>query len=191
MKLILFGGSFDPPHLGHLKIIEKCCEGFDKIILMPSAQSPLKLNTPKAKAKHRIIMLELLIQGLNQSIRIDDWELNQSESNYTFLTIQYLQKEYPNHLISLVVGADQLQQFHKWKYYKKIMSTVQIIGFNRSSYDVLPIEGMKLKWLEKFNMDISSTEIREQITIQKDYNGNNLTPAVWKYIQENNLYGYE
>ena len=59
MKLILFGGSFDPPHLGHLKIIEKCCGECDKLILMPSAHSPLKKNPPIAESKHRVKMLEL------------------------------------------------------------------------------------------------------------------------------------
>ena len=157
---------------------------------MPSAHSPLKKNTPIAKAKYRIKMLEILIQELNFPIQIDDWELNQPEPNYTYLTIQHVQNEHPNASISLVVGADQLQQFQQWKKYQEILSSVHIIGFNRDNYNVAAIEGMNLTWIKDFKMDISSTEIREKIG-RGDQLGNKLPQPVWDYIQENNLYGNE
>ena len=190
MKLILFGGSFDPPHCGHLKIIEDCIEECDKLILMPSAYSPLKKNPPIAESKHRVKMLELLTQKLKYPIQIDDWEINQSSPNYTYLTVQHLQNEYPNFSISLVIGADQLQQFQKWKNYQKILDSVQIIGFNRKKYNVTPLIDMKLTWIKDFEMDISSTEIRREIAsgVQK---GRALPQPVWDYIKEHNLYGNE
>ena len=190
MKLILFGGSFDPPHLGHLKIIENCWGECDKLILMPSAHSPLKKNPPIAREKHRIKMLEILTHELNYPIQIDNWEISQPEPNYTYFTIQHLQKEHPNSSISLVVGADQLEQFHQWKNYKEILSSVHFIGFNRDNYNEAPIEGMNLTWIKDFKMDISSTEIREKIG-RGDQLGNELPQPVWDYIQENNLYGNE
>ena len=190
MKLILFGGSFDPPHCGHLKIIEDCIEECDKLILMPSAYSPLKKNPPIAESKHRVKMLELLTQELKYPIQIDDWEINQSSPNYTYLTVQHLQNEYPNFSISLVIGADQLQQFQKWKNYQEILDSVQIIGFNRKYYNVTPLIDMNLTWIKDFEMDISSTEIRRKIAsgVQK---GRELPHAVWNYIKEHNLYGNE
>jgi len=190
VELILFGGSFDPPHLGHLKIIEKCCGESDKIILMPSAHSPLKKNPPIAEARHRIKMLEILIQESKYPIQIDNWEINQAEPNHTFLTIQHLQNEHPNSSISLVVGADQLQQFQQWENYKDIMKSVHIIGFNRINYDVASVVGMNLTWIKDFKMDISSTEIREKIAKGKDV-GSKVPQPVWDYIQNNNLYGSE
>ena len=189
MKLILFGGSFDPPHLGHLKIIEKCCGECDKLILMPSAHSPLKKNPPIAQAKHRIKMLEILTHELNYPIQIDDWEINQPEPTYTYLTIHKVQNEYPNSSISLVVGADQLEQFQKWKNYQKILDSVHIIGFNRDNYNAVPVEGMNLTWIKDFKMDISSTEIRQQIA-KGDHIGSELPQPIWDYIQDNNLYGH-
>ena len=72
MKLILFGGSFDPPHCGHLKIIEDCIKECDKLILMPSSYSPLKKNYPIAESKHRVKMLQLLTPDLKHQIQIDD-----------------------------------------------------------------------------------------------------------------------
>ncbi|MBC8256188.1 MAG: nicotinate (nicotinamide) nucleotide adenylyltransferase [Candidatus Marinimicrobia bacterium] len=190
MKLIIFGGSFDPPHLGHLKIIEKCCGECDKIILMPSAHSPLKKNPPFAESKHRLKLMEILIQELNHPIQIDDWEINQTGPNYTYLTIQHIQNENPNSSISLVVGADQLEQFNKWKNYKEILKAVHIIGFNRVNYHVPALEGINLTWIKDFKMDISSTEIRLQIA-KGDPICSELPQPVWNYIQDNNLYGYE
>ena len=190
MKLILFGGSFDPPHMGHLKIIEKCCGECDKLILMPSAHSQLKKNPPIAQAKHRIKMLEILTHELNYPIQIDNWEISQPEPNYTYFAIQHVQKEHPISSISLVVGADQLEQFYQWINYKEILKSVHIIGFNRDNYNEAPIEGMNLTWIKDFKMDISSTEIREKIG-RGDQLGNELPQPVRDYIQENNLYGNE
>jgi len=190
VKLILFGGSFDPPHYGHLKIIENCIEQCDKLVLMPSAYSPLKKNPPIAEPKHRVKMLELLTQELKCPIQIDDWEINQSSPNYTYLTIKHLQNEHPNFSISLVIGADQLQQFQKWKNYQEILDSVQIIGFNRKNYNVTPLIDMNLTWIKDFEMDISSTEIRREIA-SGTQKGCELPHAVWNYINEHNLYGNE
>jgi nicotinate-nucleotide adenylyltransferase len=89
-----------------------------------------------------------------------------------------------------VVGADQLEQFHQWKNYKEILSSVHFIGFNRDNYNEALIKGMNLNWIKDFKMDISSTEIREKIG-RGDQLGNELPQSVWDYIQENNLYGNE
>ena len=191
MKLILFGGSFDPPHRGHLKIIENCCKECDKIILMPCAHSPFKKGLPITKAKHRMKMLELLTQDLNHPIQIDNWEISQQEPNYTYFTIQHVQNEHPISSISLVVGADQLEQFHQWINYKEILKSVHIIGFIRDNYNAVPVEGMNLTWIKDFKMDISSTEIRQQIAKGDPIGGSELPQPVWDYIQDNNLYGYE
>ena len=190
MKLILFGGSFDPPHCGHLKIIEDCIKECEKLILMPCANSPLKKNPPIAESKHRVKMLKLLTQELKYPIQIDDWEINQSYPNYTYLTVQHLQSEHPNSSISLVIGADQLQQFQKWKNYQEILDSVQIIGFNRKKYNVTPLIDMNLTWIKDFEMDISSTEIRREIAsgVPK---GRELPDTVWNYIKKYNLYGNE
>ncbi len=157
---------------------------------MPSAHSPLKINPPIAQAKHRIKMLEILTHELNQPIQIDNWEISQLEPNYTYFTIRHVQKEHPISSISLVVGADQLEQFQKWKNYQKILDSVHIIGFNRDNYNIVPVEGMNLTWIKDFKMDISSTEIRQQIA-KGDHIGSELPQPIWDYIQDNNLYGNE
>ena len=190
MKLIFFGGSFDPPHRGHYEIIQYCCKKYDQLVLMPSTHSPLKNQPPIAESYHRLKMLELLTLDIDFSIQIDNWEFTQSGPNYTYQTIQYLQEQYPEYSISMVIGADQLVKFQQWKKYKEIISSIHIIGFNRSYCDYTPLSGMNFTWIEDFNVDISSTEIREKIAKSK-FTGNELTKSVQNYIQENKLYGYQ
>ena len=190
MNLIFIGGSFDPPHRGHYEIIRYCCEKCDQLVLIPSTLSPLKHYPPVAEPNNRLKMLELLTQDFDFSIKIDDWELAQSGPNYTYQTIQYLQEQYPEYSISMVIGADQLVKFQQWKKYKEIMSSIHIIGFNRLYCDYTPLSGMNFTWIEDFNVDISSTEIREKIAKGQNI-GDELSEPIQAYIQENNLYGYQ
>ena len=190
MRLFFFGGSFDPPHGGHLKIIQYCCKHSDKLLLIPAANSPLKNNPPVAEKNHRVKMLKLLIQDLNFSVEVDDWEISQPGPSYTFETIRHLQENYPNSDLSMVIGADQLIKIHKWINYERIMKSVQMLGFNRDCCNFIPPAEMNLTWLEDFEVDISSSKIREYIAKGNSFN-NDLPLVIQQYIQENNLYGYQ
>ena len=158
-------------------------------MIMPTLNSPLKNKTSSIAPHHILQMLELLILDIDFPIQIDNWEFTQSGPNYTYQTIQYLEKQYPEYSISMVIGADQLIKFQKWKKYKDILGSVHILGFNRAFCDYTPLSGMNLTWIEDFNVNISSTAIREKIAKGKHI-GNELTHSVQDYIQENNLYGY-
>ena len=189
MTLFFFGGSFDPPHRGHLAIIQYCCKHCEKLLLVPAKYSPLENRFPIAEGNHRIRMLELLIQDLDYYIEIDDWELTQLGPSFTYQTIRHLKEKYPDSNLSMVIGADQLIHFHKWNNYVEIMNSVQIIGFNRDNCNFTPPVEMKLSWLEEFKVDISSEEIREKIKKGILFD-NELTPSVLHYIHKNTLYGY-
>ena len=190
MKLFIFGGSFDPPHRGHLEIIKYCSKHSDKLLLIPAANSPLKNKPLVAEGFHRIKMLKLLIQDLNSFIEVDDWEINQSGPNYTYDTIKHLQENYPDSNYSMVMGADQLMKFNRWKNYEGIMNSVQILGFNRDSSDFIPPDEMNLTWLKDFKVDISSSIIREKIA-KGHSSDNDLPPSIQRYIQNNKLYDYQ
>ena len=170
-------------------MIQYCCKKCDQLVLMPSTLSPLKNQSPVAESQHRLKMLELLTLNIDFPIKIDNWEFTQSRPNYTYQTIQYLEKQYPEYSISMVIGADQLIKFQKWKKLNEILSSVQILGFNRAYCEYTPLSGINLTWIEDFNVNISSTAIREKIAKGKPI-GNELTQSVQDYIEENNLYGY-
>ena len=189
MKVILFGGSFDPPHIGHKEIIKECSRyKFDKLILMPSYKSPLKDKTLITSADHRLRMLNLLVHDLNLPIDINPWEINQNRDSYTYLTINYLKKKYPKSSIFLVIGSDQLQQFSNWRNYKFILENVHIICFRRQYDQFKSFKGMSITWNKDFNIDISSSLIRQKINKGEDIE-NQLSPEILEYIKDNNLYG--
>ena len=189
MNLYFFGGSFDPPHIGHLSIIQSCIVESQQFVLIPTKQSPFKDHIPLASAHHRIRMLELLISKIDHPIIIDDWEINNPAPNYTYETVRHLQRDYPQSNLFMVIGGDQLTYFHKWKNYKEIMDLVRIVAFNRDNNQYKSPDGMQISWLADFQVDISSTAIREKI-IDGYLPSNDLTPEVLEYIQSNHLYSY-
>ena len=190
MNLYFFGGTFDPPHLGHLKIIESCLTESRHLVLIPTKQSPFKNHFPMASAYHRIRMLELLISKIDHhSIIIDDWEINNPAPNYTYGTIKHLQTVYPQSKLHMVIGGDQLTNFSKWKNYKKIMDIVQIVAFNRKNFQYKTLAGMQISFMKDFQMDVSSIAIRDKIS-EGSLPKNDLTPEILEYIQINHLYSY-
>ena len=158
--------------------------------MIPVANSPLKNKPPVAEGYHRIKMLKLMIQDIDSPIEVDEWEINQSGPSYTFETIRHLQENYPDSNLSMVIGADQLIKFLRWKNYKEIMNSVQILGFNRDSCDFTPPDEMNLTWLKDFKVDISYSIIREKIA-KGDSLENDLSSSIQRYIQNNKLYGYQ
>ena len=190
MNLYFFGGSFDPPHVGHLSIIQSCVKESQQLILIPTKQSPLKDQVPVVEAHHRIRMLELLICNIDHPIIIDDWEIINQPPNYTYDTIRHLQIDYPRSNLFMVIGADQLTSFHKWEKYREIMDVVRIVAFNRDQSLYKPFENMNISWLEDFQVDISSTAIRKKIN-DGHLPSNDLTPEVLEYIESNHLYSYQ
>ena len=190
MKLIFFGGCFDPPHKGHYEIIRKCAIKCHQFIVMPTLNSPLKNRTSSTASYHILQMLELLIQDIESTIEIDEYDFSHPGQSHTVNTIRHIQQKYPESSISMIVGADQLMKFQQWKDYNEIINTVHIIGFNRTNCDFTPLSNMNIKWIEDFNMDISSVGIRKDIAVGEPKE-NVLTPSVKNYIFENNLYGSE
>ena len=189
MKLILFGGCFDPPHKGHYEIIRKCSKECHRLLIMPTINSPLKNKTSTTALHHILRMLALLIQNIDHSIEIDDYDFSHSGPSYTIDTIRYIKQKYPEYSISLVMGADQLMQLQQWKDYYEIMHSVHIICFNRENYHFTQLPGMSFTWVKDFKIAISSEKIRADIAVG-ELNENDLTSPVKNYIYENNLYGH-
>tara|TARA_Y100000588_G_scaffold379682_1_gene462282 strand:- start:1869 stop:2444 length:576 start_codon:yes stop_codon:yes gene_type:complete len=189
MKIYFFGGSFDPPHRGHLSIIQSCITKAQKLILVPTNQSPLKKSIPAASAYHRMQMLKLLIKSIDFPISIDSWEMDRMEINYTYDTIKYLKKKYPDSKLFMVIGGDQMGKFNKWKNYKKIMDMVQLVLFKRPNYEVKMLKDMKVNYISDMELDISSSSIRRKIN-SGEISINDLNQVIINYIQDNNLYGY-
>jgi len=198
MKIGIFGGTFDPVHIGHLIVAERFCEimELDKCIFVPSYLSPFKIEkNPIIPIEIRLKMLEMAI-ATNPIFEIDTFEIMRHEVSYTIDTVKYLQSKYPEPELFLLIGSDQASDFHLWKDFKEIMSIAHICIAKRKlefEMNVFPFElylNSETKQIYKINtpiIEISSTEIRERakggksIEYMLPYN-------VYNFIKENNIY---
>ena len=184
MKIGLFFGSFNPIHIGHLAIADYMYRhgGLDQIWLVVSPHNPLKEKKYLADARKRLLGVKKAI-GRNSKIKVSDIEFRLPQPSYTINTLDALKKKHPRNKFTLIIGSDNLNLFHKWKDYRKILNSYKIYVYPR----ILPLNkggkrglSMLLKYpgIKLFNaplLNISSTFIREQV--RKGENVKNFLPV--------------
>ncbi|MGB9770850.1 MAG: nicotinate (nicotinamide) nucleotide adenylyltransferase [Candidatus Kapaibacteriota bacterium] len=194
MDIGIFGGSFNPVHIGHLIIANFFVNEFtlDKCFFVPNHISPFKLNDPEQLDDyHRLKMLELAIKG-NPKFAIDTYEIDKKAISYSFETILYFKSKFQTANLFFLIGTDQLEKFTQWKSWNIILENANLVvarrNFVETKKDFLPIEyHNKIFFLNNPIIEICSTLIRDLIKANKsiDY----LVPEKVKtYIQKNNLY---
>ncbi|MFT4073377.1 MAG: nicotinate (nicotinamide) nucleotide adenylyltransferase [Dysgonamonadaceae bacterium] len=190
MNIGIFSGSFNPIHHGHLMIANYIAEftTLDEIWFLVSPQNPLKKKTELADAHHRLQMVRNALSDFDR-LKASDFELHLPLPSYTIDTLKALQKAYPEHTFSLVIGADNWTLFQEWKDYQEILRNYRIYVYKRLNYSIL-IPGQyqsRVVVPEAPVLEISSTFIRESISRGKDVRA--FIPGEnWKYIEENGLY---
>lgn len=192
-KIGLFGGTFDPVHVGHLIIAEFIREAIDltKIYFIPTKIHPLKNNRFIQSAQHRLKMLELAT-GDNPDFLISDFELQQSGTSYTIDTIKAFLRQYPADSSELyfLVGADNMVQFHLWKQPDELVKLCQFILFGRPGFkktEETNSYASSFRFIEAPLLEISSTDIRKRI--RQGLSIRYLVPhSVEAYIKEHALY---
>jgi len=166
MKIIVYGGSFDPIHIGHLTVANEVfhSEQPDLFLFIPTGHSPLKKSGAHTSNDVRILMLNLAIDYLGFGA-IDTVELHREGKSYTYDTMRYLHDKYPDAEISIIIGTDQYLSIAQWYEIEKLKKMVQFIVVNRDvDMQELP------EPFQAFNiprMDISSTMIRHRIAQRK------------------------
>ncbi len=191
MKICLFGGTFDPPHIGHLLIAQTVCEaeGFDKVIFIPANRSPSKKVA--TVQKNRVEMLELAVEG-NPNFEISDLEIRRGGISYTIDTLRAFKDQIvsDDDEISFMVGSDSLLDFKNWKEAKEIIKMCNIIvairpGFRPSDIPSWLLHGIQFANIPRF--EISSSNIRKRWIEDKTIRYM-VTLPVWEYINKHNLY---
>lgn len=190
MKLGIFGGTFDPPHIGHLIVADNVREqlGLDKIIFIPSFIAPHKLDVKSADPKQRFEMVEISIKN-NRDFIVYDIEIERKGKSYTIDTINTLEIIHPQAQFYLIIGMDNLIEFPQWKSPHEIVSKVELVVMNRPGYDK-PQKNEFVKhatFIRVPNIDISSSEIRRRIRMGKTIRYL-VHPEVEKYIVNKGLY---
>jgi len=191
MKRIgILGGSFDPIHFGHLLMAQSAVEAMklDAVFFVPAFCSPFKKTKALNDASRRLFMVKEAIKG-NPAFKVYDGELRRAKISYTIDTLNELKAKYPTAKFYLLMGADNLRSFHRWKDPQGILKIASILVLNRPGFD----KNYPKRWpYVKVNMpavDISSSDIRQRLKLNKSiwY----LTPkAVIRYIKLYRLYGF-
>jgi len=193
MNICLFGGTFDPPHIGHLIIAESILSDLDidKIIFIPSSIPPHKPLHSYSSASSRVEMLQISIKG-TPAFQISDIELNRPGASYSVDTIKQIksQMSLSKEELYFVIGSDSLVEFQRWKNPHEILSLAQVIIAPRSLFtkDMVKPEFLEqVQFLDTPQIDISSSMIRERVREKKSIRYY-VIPEVLEYIQEKRFY---
>lgn len=194
MKTGILGGTFDPPHNGHLAIAEAALSqlGLDEVMFMPAHRNPLKHGRMAASAAHRLEMVRLMLKG-RPNLAVCDLEIARGGPSYMVETLQEL------HLVRpadywLILGADALQTFPKWKQPDKIVRLCRLgvvprgIHTKEEMLAWLPAEYRDaVDFIDMPLLEVSSTDLREKLALKQPVH-NWISREVKQYIDQNRLY---
>jgi nicotinate-nucleotide adenylyltransferase len=194
MNIVLFGGSFDPPHLGHLIVIQQAFElidPVDELWLIPAYRHTFQKDL--SPFLHRIKMAKALImqlpRNIQEHIKLNTVECDKKLKGETYQTYALLKKAHPDHQFSFLMGSDQIPQFDQWGHYQELLEMMPFYVYPRPGFDT-KISYPNMTLLQDKNQvitNISSTLIRQRLIDQLPVN--HLIPrAIKSYIHTEKLY---
>ena len=217
MKVAVFGGTFNPLHVGHAMLADTIVKelGYDKVLFVPTYAPPHKEFSKIVDAKHRMEMISRFCQSEgNGHFELESCEVDRGGISYTSDTLEYLTKKYEGRLtekLAFVMGDEVAAEFHKWRNPDRISELADLLIVHRypdvkalesSLYDNKPTGdykgdfsvkfdlktfGYPCKYIESPMLPVSSTDIRRRIAEGKSFRYL-VPPAVFDYIIENKLY---
>jgi len=191
-KIGLFGGSFDPFHLGHLILAKDAMEQFElgRIVFIPASHSPLKAASPAADGKDRLAALQSAV-ACDPHLEVTDLEIKREGKSYTLHTVRRFREKYEENRLFWIVGADQFAKLDQWHAPDALCQLCEFIVIRRPGYSAQmpgnPPEGLVWHPMKPRLIDISSSEIRKRLATGRPY-AHFLPPGVAAYIKEHNLY---
>ncbi len=200
-KIALFGGTFDPIHLGHTIIAHEALDsiGAERIVFIPAKRSPLKGFSPKASDEDRLKMIELAIADYT-NFEVSDFELKKTAPSYTLETVRKFKADFGSKTsIYWLIGADSVEDLPYWHKITELIDEYNIVtmyragcktpDFNKFNHIWGPQRTEKLQKniIQTSLIDISSTEVRKRLAAGISVT-DMLHPAVAEYIRQHNLY---
>lgn len=198
-KIGIYGGSFDPPHIGHLMAAEYFAQAVqpDQLLWMPCYQSPgREADAYCATPEQRLQMLTLMTQN-KPAWQVCPWEIHRADTSFTALTLERMREEYPQDQLFLCLGSDTFLKVHQWREAEKFLPGLHLTVLRRSQKEDenalqeqqlrLMQMGAEVTLLNNPVVNISSTDIRRMLAFQCA--GEHLVPQVEDYIRKNGLYG--
>lgn len=187
----LFGGSFNPPHVGHLAVAEAARDeaALDHVLWMPAATPPHKRDDDLPAAEHRLAMTRLATAD-HDAFTVSDLELRRAGVSYTVDTLRALRADHPGAAFLLLLGGDSLRQFHTWREPDAILDLAQPLVYPRPGSDLAAVDPSLRRraiLLDRPLLDLSSTDVRGLLRAGRS--ARYLVPdAVLAYADEHRLY---
>ena len=200
-KVALFGGTFDPIHVGHTTVAASAAQfiGAEKVILVPAKCSPLKQFSPRVSDEDRLNMISLAIEK-NEKFEVSDYELKKTMPSYTLETVRKFQADLGSDTqLYWLIGADSVDELPLWYKILDLIDECNLSVMSRPGCDAPDFSKFKNIWgserIDKLQknviptplVDASSTEVRERLKNGLDVS-DMLDSAVADYIQKNKLY---
>ena len=190
MRIGVFGGTFDPPHVGHLLLAADARDALklDRLILVPAGAQPLKIETPAvASAQDRLEMVRLAVSD-DANYSVDDTEINRKGLSYTVDTLEHLSAQYPGGELFLLLGEDAVASFDQWRAPERIreLATVAVMRRARPHGTNSALASGVIE-LSTRRVDVSSTEVRARLRAGKSIKGF-VPESVERFIDARGLY---
>jgi nicotinate-nucleotide adenylyltransferase len=193
----IFGGTFDPPHLGHLILAAEARQQFSltRLFWVLTPIPPHKLDQPITPIEHRLAMLQLAITG-NSDFELSRLEIDRPGPHYALDTVNLLAEQNPGADMAYLMGGDSLRDLPTWHRPAELLSACRYLGVMRRPSDsihlpdleaILPGITSKVRFVDALLLEISSREIRQRVAEGRPFRYY-LPPAVYGYILEHNLY---
>lgn len=196
-KIGFFGGTFDPPHIGHLILASEAAHQMhlSRLLWVLAPDPPHKQDQPITPLAHRLEMLKRMTVD-NPLFEISNLEIDRPGPHYSIDTLRLLAKQEPDADITLLLGGDSLRDLPTWRLNADLVAAVSKIGVMRrpaDSFDLSALETQipglteKVSFIEALLQNLSSSEIRRRVQ-QREMYRYYVLPAVYDYIESNHLY---
>ena len=195
-RIGIFGGSFDPPHIGHIQSVKQAAQvlKLDRVLLIPAGMPPHKTGC-FVSGEQRLNMVRLAVAG-EPAIQVSDLEIARGGTSYTYETVETVRGLYPNAEIFLLMGSDMFLSFYSWKHPEKILANASLGVFYRGDKGERPnveaqkaemeAEGHRIELIQNDVVEISSTQLRRMLAFRCA--DAFLPEGVGDYIRQNRLY---
>ena len=192
MKTGIFGGAFNPPHLGHLRLAQASAEalGLDRLIVVPTGVSPHKQSGGQTTAPQRLEMCRRQFGEL-PDVTISDYELDKKGPSYTVKTIEYFKKLYPGDELFLIIGSDMFLTLPQWYEFEKIINLCVIAVAARTDEDIKLIKKFDISLKKQYALDTVIIDVQPfeaSSTQARSGDFTKLDPKIERYIRDFNLY---
>ena len=188
MRLGVLGGSFNPPHIGHLVIASDAFESLelDRLLVVPAALNPLKQHDMSAPSPHQRLEMVRMTFGGDPRFEVSAMEIERGGLSYTVDTLEALAAENPGAEIVLLLGVDAVKSLDRWKRPERIRELASLAMLSRGDDDLEVPRGVKRVTTRR--IDVSSTEIRERLGKRLPVRGF-VAESVERFISAAKLYG--